>query len=55
MLSADLAQVVRQQFGHPERKQMIIELVGAQFKRSYLTDVVDNPSILVRDNRFNAD
>lgn len=47
MLCFELAQVVRQQFNNPHRKQMIIELLGSQFKRSYLTDEVDNPAILV--------
>ncbi len=47
MLSLELAQVVRQQFNNPHRKQMIIEILGSQFKRSYLTDESDNPSILV--------
>ena len=47
MLSLDLAQAVRQQFSNPHRKQMIIELLGSQFKRSYLADENDSPSILV--------
>ena len=47
MLSLDLAQAVRQQFTNPHRKQMIIELLGSQFKRSYLADENDSPSILV--------
>ena len=47
MLSLDLAQAVRQQFNNPHRKQMIIELLGSQFKRSYLADDTDNPFILV--------
>ena len=49
MLSLDLSQAVRQQFNNPHRKQMIIELLGTQFKRSYLADEVDNPHILVRE------
>lgn len=51
MLCFELAQVVRQQFNNPHRKQMIIELLGTQFKRSYLTDEIDNPSILVRKKK----
>lgn len=47
MLSLDLAQAVRQQFSNPHRKQMIIELLGSQFKRSYLAEENDSPSILV--------
>lgn len=47
MLCADLAEVVKQQFKNPHRKQMLIELLGTQFKRSYLPDEEENPSILV--------
>ena len=47
ILSIDLAKAVRQQFNNPHRKQMIIELLGEQFKRSYLAEEVDNPHILV--------
>lgn len=47
MLSLDLAQAVRAQFNNPHRKQMIIELLGSQFKRSYLADDDDNPHLLV--------
>ena len=47
MLSLDLAQAVRSQFNNPHRKQMIIELLGSQFKRSYLAEENDSPSILV--------
>ena len=47
MLSLDLAQAVRQQFTNPHRKQMIIELLGTQFKRSYLAEENDSPGILV--------
>lgn len=50
MLCSELAKVVRQQFNNPHRKQMIIELLGSQFKRSYLTDEIDNPNILVKFN-----
>jgi hypothetical protein len=58
MLSLDLAQAVRQQFTNPHRKQMIIELLGSQFKRSYLAEENDSPSILVflfyfRKNQLN--
>ena len=41
MLSLDLAKVVRHQFANKQRKQMIIELLGDQFKRSYLSDEIE--------------
>ncbi len=47
MLSLDLAQAVRKQFTNPHRRQIIIELLGSQFKRSYLSDEPDTPQILV--------
>ncbi len=53
MLSIELAKVVREQFNNPHRKQMIIEILGSQFKRSYLADEADNPSILVIKNKIN--
>lgn len=31
---------------------MIVELVGTQFKRSYLTDEIDNPFIIVLIKKF---
>ena len=47
MLCADLADAVRQQFRNPHRKQMLMDLLGPQFKRSYLADETETPSILV--------
>jgi hypothetical protein len=47
MLSADLADNVKKQFRNPHRKQMLIELLGTQFKRSYLADEKENCHILV--------
>jgi hypothetical protein len=47
ILSPILADIVKKQFHNEHRKQMIIELVGAQFKRSYLTDEKDNPFLLI--------
>lgn len=47
MLFPELAKAVREQFNIPQRKQMLIELLGSQFKRSYLTDVPDEPHIIV--------
>jgi hypothetical protein len=47
MLSLDLAQAVRKQFSNPHRRQIIIELLGSQFKRSYLSEEPDTPQILV--------
>ncbi|CAF0718895.1 unnamed protein product [Brachionus calyciflorus] len=46
ILSPELAKSVREQFNNPQRKQMLIELLGTQFKRSYLTNEDDNPQIL---------
>jgi len=46
ILNIELAQAVRKQFNNPHRKQMIIELLGSQFKRSYLTDDLDMPYII---------
>ena len=46
ILNIELAQAVRKQFNNPHRKQMIIELLGSQFKRSYLTDDIDIPFII---------
>lgn len=54
MLSIELAKVVREQFHNPHRKQMIIEILGSQFKRSYLADETDNPSILVNKHNLNG-
>ena len=48
ILSPSLAEVAKEQFNNEHRKQMIIELVGSQFKRSYLTEERDNPWLLVR-------
>lgn len=50
ILSPLLAEIVKKQFHNEHRKQMIIELVGAQFKRSYLTDEKDNPFLLIPPN-----
>jgi len=47
MLSLDLAQAVRKQFTNPHRRQRLIELLGSQFKRSYLAEEQDTPQILV--------
>ena len=52
ILSLNLAEAVKHQFNNPQRKQMIIELLGTQFKRSYLTDEVDNPQLLVTNKNF---
>ncbi len=49
ILSPSLAQIAQEQFNNEHRKQMIIELVGTQFKRSYLTEENDNPWLLVRN------
>ena len=48
MLSPALVTEVKAQFNNPQRKQMIIELLGSQFKRSYLADETDNPQLLVK-------
>jgi hypothetical protein len=47
MLCADLADAVKQQFRNPQRKQMLIDLLGSQFKRAYLADEEEQPQILV--------
>jgi hypothetical protein len=47
MLCADLADAVKQQFRNPHRKQMLMDLLGSQFKRSYLADEEEAPQILV--------
>jgi hypothetical protein len=47
MLCADLADAVKQQFRNPHRKQMLMDLLGTQFKRSYLADEEEAPQILV--------
>ena len=52
ILSPPLAESVRQQFHNEHRKQMIIELIGKQFRRSYLADVSDNPLMLVSGSVF---
>lgn len=47
MICPELTIAIREQFKVPERKQMLIELLGPQFKRSYLPDESDDPLILV--------
>jgi hypothetical protein len=42
-----VANTVKQQFNNENRKQIIIELLGVIFKRSYLADYKDNPKTIV--------
>ncbi|RNA12572.1 hypothetical protein BpHYR1_009056 [Brachionus plicatilis] len=56
MISPELAIAVREQFKVPQRKQMLIELLGPQFKRSYLPDESDdalilNPPLMAEEQR----
>lgn len=54
ILCPELATAIREQFKVPQRKQILIELLGPHFKRSYLSEESDDPLILVR-NIFNLD
>lgn len=47
MLCPEIAKTIREQFKVPQRKQMLIELLGPHFKRSYLPEESDEPLILV--------
>lgn len=47
-----LAARIGKQFTHPERKQMIFELMGIDFVRKYFPDEPYNPLIIVSFYHF---
>ncbi|UJR31743.1 hypothetical protein I4U23_019221 [Adineta vaga] len=49
-LEPTLANRVRQQFNNPQRRQMLIELLGTQFQGKFFKTEPDNPSILNSPN-----
>lgn len=44
-----LAQRVQKQFNHPERREMIFQLLGQNFIKSYFPSEMPNPQLLVNN------
>jgi citrate lyase gamma subunit len=47
-ISKSLASKVEKQFGRPERKEALLQILGTLFVEKYLPKATRNPQILVR-------